>query len=161
MEITHAQAWKLGIPEITILAAWTCGLGGILLLFLSPLVTYPLVYARNATLAERSLTALAPFLAECSYQTFTASQVYTTGEAFYYSLGPIFLIVLFVNLSLMGICEILCRLREKSRRVIRVWTAGPVIAMLCGPLAAWLMLVWDGGVHWFYLYQEGYKLLFL
>jgi len=161
MEIAHAQAWKLGIPLITLLAAWTCGLGGFLLLFLSPLLMYPLAYSRNASLMERSLTALTPFLAECGFQTFIASQIYTTGEALYYSLGPIFLVVLFANLSVMGVCEILCRLRIKSRHIIRVWTAGPFIAILCGPVAVWVMLVWDGGVHWFYLYQEGYKFLFL
>jgi len=160
LEFTHTHAWKLGIPLVTLLAGWLCGLGGFLLVLLSPLFIYPLSYFRNASLMERSLTALTPMMAECGYHTFLAGSVFPLGKTLYYGIGPIFLVILVANLMLMGICEIFCRLRVRSRQRVRVWTPGPPIVILAGPPALWLLLLWDGGVHWFYIYQEGYKLLF-
>ena len=43
---------------------------------------------------------------------------------------------------------------------IKVWTPLPLSAILSGLAALYLMMLWGGGVHWFYFYQEGYLALF-
>jgi hypothetical protein len=160
LEIVHTNTWKLGIPCLTLIAGWIGGLGGFFYQFLSPLLTWPMTYFRQASLFERTIASLSPVMAECCLESMRAGLVYSPGESLYYSLGQVFLFVMCVNLSLMGFCEILCRLKAGVFRNIRIWSPGPFIAMSIAPLAAWVMLIWEGGVHWFYLYQEGYKFLF-
>ena len=31
---------------------------------------------------------------------------------------------------------------------------------IAGLATAYVAVLWDGGIHWFYLYEQGYKALF-
>jgi len=161
MTVVYANAWKWGMPGLQRALSWLCGLGGELFRGLAPLIAYPLAYVRGATPAERVVASLAPFLAWWVLQVTVAAGVFSTGEAVYYGFSQNFLLSFFVTVSVMGICELVCRRVWKGEGAGgKVWTPGPVAAVLSGPAAVFVLVVWDGGVHWFYLYQEGYKLLF-
>ena len=62
-----------------------------------------------------------------------------------------------------GLCEIICRwwTRGKNGAAIKIVPRGAVISILVGLVGVYVVMVWGGGVHWFYLYQQGYKALFL
>jgi len=162
MTTVYDNAWKLGMPALQEAVSWLCGLGGELFRGLAPLIAYPLAYFRGAAPAERAAASLGPFLAWWLLQVTVAAGVFSSGEAVYYGFSQNYLLSLFVTVSVMGVCELICRWVRKRRggAVGKVWTPAPVAAILSGPVAAFVLIVWGGGVHWFYLYQEGYKLLF-
>ena len=64
-------------------------------------------------------------------------------------------------LAMSGVAEIICRIRDRRRGTqTKVWAPLPLSAILSGLAALYLMMLWGGGVHWFYFYQEGYLALF-
>lgn len=161
LTLAYANAWKLGAPGLQSAVSWACGLGGELFRPLAVLIAYPLAYFRGASLPERALAAMAPFLAWWGLQVGIAAGVFGPGEALYYGFSQNYLLGFFLGLSLMGTCELACRWARKRRGGGgKVWTPGPVAAILSGPVAVYVVILWGGGVHWFYGYQEGYKLLF-
>jgi hypothetical protein len=65
------------------------------------------------------------------------------------------------NLGCMGLAEMLCRLSlRRNGSVIRVITPLPLLAVLLLPVGVYVIVIWGFGVHWFYVYQQGYKALF-
>jgi len=61
----------------------------------------------------------------------------------------------------MGIREIIFRLLARQRGHRKdIHYIGPIAAIASGPLAVFVLMIWGEGVHWFYIYQEGYKLFF-
>lgn len=50
--------------------------------------------------------------------------------------------------------------RYKYQEQVEVVRWSHLAGIVAGFASMYLALFWDGGVHWFYLYQEGYKLLF-
>lgn len=161
MTIAYEYAWKLGAPGLQKALSWLCGLGGELFRALAVLIAYPLAYFRGATLAERAIASSTPFLAWWILQVIIAAGVFSTGEALYYGISQNYLLGFFVTLSILGICEVICRwVRKRRGGGGKVWTPGPVAAILSGPATVYIVIIWGGGVHWFYFYQEGYKLLF-
>jgi len=161
LTLTYENAWKLGAPGLQKAVSWACGLGGELFRALAVLIAYPLAYVRGASLWERALASLAPFLAWWLMHMIIAAGVFGAGEALYYGISQTYLVSFFVALSLMGASEIACRrVRQRRGGGVKVWTPGPVAAVLSGPAAVCVVMLWGGGVHWFYGYQEGYRLLF-
>jgi len=67
-----------------------------------------------------------------------------------------------IQVGLLGIAEIACRWRQRSRsgHPRRVISTGPVVSVCFMLAAVYVLLLWGLGVHWFYIYQEGYKILF-
>jgi hypothetical protein len=61
-----------------------------------------------------------------------------------------------------GLMEALCRRHTRWRGTdtrSALWRA-PAVSMFLGLAGVFVFLVWGMGVHWFYIYQEGYKALF-
>ena len=161
MQLVHNHLWQVAPPQIHQKVGVLVGVGGFLLRFLSPVVAYPWAYFRGANLIERAVAGSTPYLFWLMTHLIIGFGVFGPGQTVYYALNTIFMIPLFENISLMGICEVICRSRVRKRNSeMRVWTPGPILAFLSGPAVIALMWVWGGGVHWFYIYQEGYKLLF-
>ena len=77
-----------------------------------------------------------------------------------FSVGSAFLFVFCVLISVIGLCELVFRLTVKQHHLEKSRVLGPIIAILMGPLSVFLLIIWGGGVHFFYVYQEGYKFLF-
>ncbi|MEE4262195.1 MAG: hypothetical protein V2I56_05855 [Desulfobacteraceae bacterium] len=157
----HANFWKLGFPGLQEAVAWICGFGERIFVVLAPLFAYSLGYFRGARGWERLAAGFVPFLAGWLLEIYKASGVFSPGETAYYALSPAYLVVGFQVLAMSGIAEIICRVRDRKRGAqIKVWTPLPLSAILSGLGALYLMMLWDGGVHWFYLYQAGYLALF-
>jgi len=157
----YTYFWQLGFPALQETVAWVCALGERIFVVLAPLLAYSLAYFRGARGWERLAAGFVPFLAGWFLEIYHASGVFSPGETAYYALGSPFLVFAFQVLAMSGVAEIICRIRNRSRGgQLRVWTLLPLSAILSGLAALFLMMIWGGGVHWFYIYQSGYLALF-
>jgi hypothetical protein len=86
---------------------------------------------------------------------------FTPGEALWWGLNPAFLLAFAGAWGQMGLCELVHRVRRRvAGTPVRVVTAAPVLGIVLALAALYALLVWGGGVHFFYLYMEGYRALF-
>jgi hypothetical protein len=158
----YYNAWRIDNDSLHWIVAYIFGL----LLFISigfgSLLVYPLMFFRGASGGERVLGSLITPIIWSIKELVRVSEFFTLGESLYYGLSSIFLLIFLGNLGLMGIVELICRRRIQKRidPATRVITPLPVIAILIGLLALYIIFIWGVGVHWFYIYQEGYKALF-
>jgi hypothetical protein len=131
-------------------------------LLLGSLLIYPVLYFRGAPLRERILGS---FLIPLTYMItaiIRATAFFPPGKALYYAFNPVTVGSASLQIGLMALAEIGCRWWSRRRHgstgaVVR-WAQ--LVALIVGAVALYVTLLWDGGVHWFYVYQEGYKLLF-
>lgn len=160
MNLIYANAWKFDLGGINTVISWVCGLGDLIFRVLTPLIIYAIACPRGASLAERVVASMVPSFGWAAYQLYLAAGVFSIGETVYYGFSSAFLFVFCVLISVMGLCELVCRLTAKQHRQTKNRLTGPILAILMGPLSVFVLMVWGGGVHFFYVYQEGYKLLF-
>jgi hypothetical protein len=160
--ILYDQAWRIGNDTVHQLTAYIAGLVLFASIGYGPLYIYPTAFFRGAGLGERVLASLVTPVAWNLKEVVRVSEVFTWGESLYYGLNPVFLLCLSGAAIQMGLCEMVCRWL-RNRRVperVSVVTPASLLAVLVGLLGAGLFMAWDMGVHWFYIYQEGYKALF-
>jgi hypothetical protein len=126
------------------------------------LFVYPSMFFRGASGGERVLGSLITPIVWTLKELVRVSEFFTLGETLYYGLSSIFLLIFIGSLGLMGICELICRVivKRKSAVPIKVVTPLPVLGIVFGLIAFYVIFIWGVGVHWFYIYQEGYKALF-
>jgi hypothetical protein len=159
--VTRNLTW-IGNPR----AVRTLMNGGYVLLYLayclSGLVLYPVMYFRGASLAERIGGCFVTPLAYVVKEIIRVNQFFTLGESLYYALSSIVLGALLIQVGLQGLAELICRAlyRKRYGTPVKVFTWQPLVAIAITLVTLYVMLLWDGGVHYFYFYQEGYKLLF-
>ncbi|MGC9332512.1 MAG: hypothetical protein ACP5JJ_00060, partial [Anaerolineae bacterium] len=129
---------------------------------LSALVLYPVLYFRGASLPERVLGCYVTPLAYVLKEVIRVNQYFTVGESLYYVCTSIVAGGLLLQVGLIGGGELISRVLYRRRYgvAMRVVTWQPLVAVAVAAGALYVMLIWDGGVHYFYLFQEGYKLLF-
>jgi hypothetical protein len=125
-------------------------------------VIYPMAYFRGASLAGRAIACLVTPVVWNLKEMLRVSEFFTTGEALYYGLNTAFLLSVFSTLGLMGICEMICRWRlgARSGERVKVLSLGPVACIVAGIVALYVFLLWGLGVHFFYIYIQGYRALF-
>jgi hypothetical protein len=160
--ILYNQAWRIDNDTIHQLTAYIAGLVLFASIGYGPLYVYPTAFFRGASLGERVLASLVTPLVWNLKEVVRVSEVFTWGESLYYGLNPIFLLCLSVATVQMGVCEMVCRWL-RNRRIqesARIVTPASLIAVIAGLAGVGLFIGWDMGVHWFYIYQEGYKALF-
>ena len=160
MNLIYANAWKFDLGGANTFISWVCGLGDVIFRVLTPVIIYLITCPRGASLAERVIAGMMPSFGWAVYQFYLAIGVFSVGETVYYGLSSAFLFVFFVLISVTGLCELVFRLTSKYNRQTKKRLLGPVLAILMGPVSVFVLMVWGGGVHFFYVYQEGYKLLF-
>jgi hypothetical protein len=75
----------------------------------------------------------------------------------------VLLLLLIGQVGLMGLAEMVCRAIGNHHTISgrSVFSPGPVAAILAALTALYVFLLWGMGVHWFYIYLQGYKALFL
>ena len=127
------------------------------------LLAYPMAFFRGASMGERMGACVLTPLTWNVKEMVRVSEFFTPGESLYYGLNSLFLLAVIGAFAQMGLCELICRwrLRREGREDIRIFSALPVVAILAGVLAFLVMSAWGQGVHWFYVYMQGYKALFL
>lgn len=137
------------------------------LLFLSigfgSILVYPLAFFRGAGAGERIFASLFTPVAWTIKEIVRVNDYFTFWESLYYGLNSLTLLTIFGTFGLMGICEIICRavVRKQSRHLIEIITPVPVAAIFVSIIALYVLFIWGMGVHWFYIYMEGYKALFM
>lgn len=133
-----------------------------LLLLVGSLVLYPILYFRGASWSERVWGCLTLPLVYLFTAVFRATAYFPIGQAIYYGFNPLTFGSASIQVGLMGLMEMVCRTIARRRTQLK----GPIVqthliaSILIGSAALYVTLLWDGGVHWFYVYQQGYRLLF-
>jgi hypothetical protein len=143
--------------------ALVAGLVYLFVLMGGSLIVYPVAFFMGAKPLERVIACLiAPILWSVS-EIIRVTEFFTIGESLYYGLNSqVLLFLAFASLE-MGLCDMVCRrwTRGKGGAGTRIVTRATVGAFLFGLVAVYVIMIWGQGVHWFYLYQQGYKWLFL
>lgn len=157
-------AWRMGgdnpiRPVVTTVSSWV--------LFISigfgACYIYPTGFFRGASVAERIAACLVTPLVWNLKEMVRVSEFFTLGETLYYGLNTVFLLAVFSALGQMGLCELICRWRlgKRSEEPVKVFSPTPVIAIFVGLAALYVCLLWGLGVHFFYIYIEGYRAIFI
>jgi hypothetical protein len=128
----------------------------------SLLFVYPTMFFRGASLFERVVGSYITPLAFVGKEIIRVSEFFTPGEALYYAFSGVLLGNLLLQVGFMGLAEMICRARcrKKYGFPVKVITWGPPLAIAFSLFVLYITLIWGMGVHWFYIYQGGYKLLF-
>lgn len=162
MSIIYHNSWRIANDSLQQIAAHISAI----LLFMSigfgTFVTYPMAYRRGASVGERIIACLVtPFVWNIK-EVVRVSEFFTLGECLYYGLNQIFVLSIFGTFAEMGLCELICRWRQcvRAEEPVKIVTPLPLIAICLGIAAFYVILLWGLGVHFFYIYIEGYKVLF-
>ena len=143
--------------------AFVAGLVYLFVLMGGSLVVYPLAFFMGAKPWERVIACLVTPILWSVMEIVRVTEFFTVGESLYYGLNSQVLVFLAFASFEMGLCEMVCRwwTRGKGAAETRIVTRATAGALLLGLVAVYVIMIWSGGVHWFYLYQQGYKWLFL
>jgi hypothetical protein len=140
---------------------------GVLIAFGS-FILYPILFFRGASLKERVIGSYAVLLVWVFTEIFRVNEYFTAGESVYYAFSPMPFGLLVYQPGYMSLCEMICRWRLKKREIrgVKIFTPGPLIGVGVLLVMSYVMIFWgvpdeSPGTKWFYLYQEGYKALFL
>lgn len=126
------------------------------------LYIYPRAFFMGAGAGERIIACLITPLVWNIKEMIRVSECFTPGETLYYGLNTTFLLSIFGGFGLMGLCELICRwrLNKRTEERIKIFSPIPVISILAGVAALYVCLLWGMGVHFFYIYIQGYRILF-
>ncbi len=126
------------------------------------LIVYPMMYFRGAGLPERTIGAMVTPLAFIIKEVYRVCEFFTIGESLYYAFSSMILLLVFGQAGLLAVSEMICRYIDARKRGAHtpVVTPLPVAGIVFSLVWLYVLLIWGLGVHWFYIYQEGYKLLF-
>lgn len=160
--VTYFNSSAIGHEPLRHAVAFVSGIVLFFSIGLGPLVVYPMAYFRGASPGERIAASLLTQLAWIVKELFRVTEFFTLGETLYYTFNSLFLLTIIGAFALMGICEMACRWRavRRGESRLKVITPGPVFAAVTGVVAVYVLLIWGVGVHWFYIYMEGYRALF-
>jgi hypothetical protein len=160
--LLYHNLWKIGDPILhRILAHLFAPLLFISIGFGAVLI-YPMAYFRGASATERIIACLITPVVWNVSEMVRVSEFFTFGETLYYGFNTAFLLALFGTFGLMGLCELICRWRLNKEREepVKVLSPAPVVSIVAALAALYLFLIWGLGVHFFYIYVEGYKAIF-
>jgi hypothetical protein len=153
--------WRLGLPTLQRIAGHLFGLTVFFSVGCGSLVVYRAACLRGASPTERICACLVTPVLYTASEVLRVREFFSWGESFYFGLSPGFQLILLANFGCMGLAEMLCRLSLRRKgAVIRVITPLPLAALLLLPVGVYVIVIWGFGVHWFYVYQQGYKALF-
>ena len=143
--------------------AFVAGLIYLFVLMGGSLIVYPVAFFMAAKPLERVIACLITPILWSVTEIIRVSEFFTVGESLYYGLNSQVLLFLSLASFQMGLCDMICRwwAQRKGAVGLRMVTRAAVTAILFGLAAVYVLVIWEGGVHWFYLYQQGYKWLFL
>jgi hypothetical protein len=158
----YEYAWRIDSAVIHRGLAFAAGILLFAVIAFGPMLVYPMAYFRGAVVGERILACMITPIFWNVKEVVRVTEYFTVGESLYYGLNPLFLGLLAVVLFQIGLAEIICRRRLQKRDKISLLVFRPaaVVAMVVGAAGVFIFNLWGMGVHWFYVYQEGYNALF-
>ena len=129
---------------------------------LGPSFVYPYAYLRGAGLLERIAGAFVTPGLWTLKEAYRVSEFFTIPEVLYYIVNSLFLVLYVYFIGQCGIWEMVCRRRlnrSESTR-LNVVTPIPVLSILLMLAGTYVFFLWGLGVHFTYIYIDGYKALF-
>jgi hypothetical protein len=158
--VVYQNLWKVADPAIHRPIAHLAGVVAFISIGFGALLIYPVGRTRGARLW---LVMAACFVTPVVWnikEMIRVLQFFTPAEALWWGLNPAFILAFVGTWGQMGLCELLLRLRRRIGGMpVRVITLAPVLAVVLALVALYILLIWGGGVHTFYLYMEGYRAL--
>ncbi|MBN1531375.1 MAG: hypothetical protein JXA20_01805 [Spirochaetes bacterium] len=135
----------------------------LLSLWLGPLFSNTVAFARGASTAERFLVSLSVPLLWTAKTYLSFIGIYSPGELVYLFFHPFIFGNLGVNVLCMGISELISwrrlrrRMPEASPRALKPLT----VALLAAGFAVTALGLWNGGHSYYYHYMDIYTALFI
>ena len=134
---------------------------GFFLMF-SVFFVYPLFFFRGARLVERIAGSFLITFFWSLKEVYRMTEFYSLGESFFFLLFPIQSNIILMSFGFMGLSEILCRFIAKKYQQVDVKAITPLpITVIIIVLTIVVFTIHDGGVTYFFLYNDLYKLLFM
>ena len=161
-KVLYEYSWHIDNRVLHQSVAFVSGVVHVLTLWLGSLIMYPWAFFKGASPVERVVACFIPPIAWTISEIVRVTEFFTLSESLYYGLNSQFLVSCAMTAFLMGLLEIICRIRLKKRieTAPKIVTTAPIMAMLAGVGGIYVFLIWGVGVHWFYIYQQGYKAIF-
>ena len=126
------------------------------------LYIYPVTYFNGAGKIERIVACLITPLVWNFLEIFKMAEVFPFMESLYYGLNSLAILTFTMTFALMGICEMVCRYAEKRKGgTMRIITPAPVLSIIVLLVVTYITAIWGNGVHWFYIFMNGYIALFI
>ncbi len=163
MSVVYLEcAWRLEPGALRSIITFSSAVLLFLSLGFGALYIYPVAFLRGASTGERLAACLVTPLLWNLKELVRVSEFFSFGETLYYGLNTAFLLAVFGALGQAGLCELVCRWRlgKRSEQPVRIFSPAPVIWVGMGLAAVYLLLLWGLGVHFFYIYIQGYKAIF-
>lgn len=132
-------------------------------IWLGALFGNTIAYFRGASFGERLIVCLVPPLVWCAKIISDFIGIYSTGEYFFLAFHHFLLGCPLVALLCMGISEIWCRLiakRKPGYASPRVFALNNSLVLIIS-FTSVLVMLWNGGHSYYYLYMDIYSKLFL
>ena len=123
---------------------------------------YPRSYKGGAGLAERMLASFFTPAAWTLKEAYRVSEYFTIPEVLYYILNTLFLLLYIFYLGQCGLWEMVCRRSRKKRTggIVKIVTPLPVLSIVLVLAGVYVLFLWGFGVHFAYIYIDGYRALF-
>lgn len=157
----YQNMWKLAAPPVHRPIAHVAAIVAFISIGFGTLLIYPIGRARRAPLGAVIAACLVTPILWNIKEMVRVLQFFTPAEALWWGLNPAFLLTFIGAWGQMGLCELLYRARRRAAGApVRVVTPAPVLGIGLALIALYMLLIWGGGVHTFYLYMEAYRALF-
>lgn len=130
--------------------------------FVAVLCVWAVLRSHRAPRWVLALAILAGPLAYAVTEFFRAQAFFPPDQAAYYAVNPIFVGAVGSQVACAAVAEVLWRWSGRRRGINRGRVVSwPLVATaVVGWAILYVAVLWDGGIHWFYVYQQGYKALF-
>jgi len=160
--VTYYSSWY--IQDKILHWAFTDVVGAVygFMLMFGVLFIFPTLYFRGARPTERVIGSLFIIGFWCVKEVIRMSAFFPVGQSLFFLLFPVHFNIILLNIGLMGACEMACRAVSRRRGFTKARAITPM------PMAAVLVMVcvfvftnFDGGVTYFFLYNDLYILLFM
>jgi len=126
------------------------------------LFIYPIFYFRGASSVERLIGASFITFFWCIKEVYRMTEFYSLGESAFFLLFPLQFNIIILSFGLMGLSEMGCRFMAKKYQQsdLKVITPLPLSVVII-VLAIIVFTLHDGGVTYFFMYNDLYKILFM
>ncbi|SHJ06801.1 hypothetical protein SAMN02745216_00948 [Desulfatibacillum alkenivorans DSM 16219] len=157
-KIMYNIAWYEFAPGMHKPVTFVAGVLLFAVLALAPAIVYPIGRKRGASGPLLVLVSFLTLLIWDAWEVYRVTEFFTIGESLYYGLNSVFIAAVLAGISEMGAWEAYFRKKEKKEGGPGLM--GPVLTALAGLALLYVVMFWNLGQSWFYIYQSGYRALF-
>ena len=159
---TYYLSWNVDNRLLHFLLTDVVGaLFGFFLMF-NALLLYPLFYYLGAPPLQRVAGSFLITFFWCLKEVYRMTEFYSLGESAFFLLFPVQFNIVLLSFGFMGLSEMLCRfiIRKSQKSDFRVITPLPMVTLVV-VLVIVIFTLHDGGVTYFFWYNDLYKFLFM